>query len=87
MDLFWQKCAEVKLPVNFHIADHTPAWQPDDEHQDDVLEAVYNGNTKGCQNGRSRRFRAQRGFALRKLPSGFNIFDSTELYPVTPKIY
>jgi predicted TIM-barrel fold metal-dependent hydrolase len=34
LDLFWQKCAELKMPVNIHIADHPSAWQPDDEHQE-----------------------------------------------------
>ena len=34
LDLFWQKCAELKMPVNLHIADHPSAWQPDDEHQE-----------------------------------------------------
>jgi predicted TIM-barrel fold metal-dependent hydrolase len=34
LDLFWQKCAELKMPVNIHIADHPSAWQPDDQHQE-----------------------------------------------------
>jgi predicted TIM-barrel fold metal-dependent hydrolase len=34
LDLFWQKCAELKMPVNLHIADHPSAWQPDDETQE-----------------------------------------------------
>jgi predicted TIM-barrel fold metal-dependent hydrolase len=34
LDLFWKKCAELKIPVNLHIADHPSAWQPDDEHQE-----------------------------------------------------
>jgi predicted TIM-barrel fold metal-dependent hydrolase len=34
LDLFWQKCAELKIPVNLHIADHPSAWQPDDETQE-----------------------------------------------------
>ena len=25
---FWEKCAELKLPVNVHIADHPSCWQP-----------------------------------------------------------
>ena len=28
LDLFWEKCAELKLPVNLHIADHPSCWQP-----------------------------------------------------------
>ena len=36
LDLFWQKCAELKMPVNLHIADHPSAWQPDDEQQERV---------------------------------------------------
>jgi uncharacterized protein len=34
LDLFWQKCAELKMPVNIHIADHPSAWQPDDATQE-----------------------------------------------------
>ena len=28
LDAFWQKCAELKAPVNIHIADHPSCWQP-----------------------------------------------------------
>jgi len=28
LDLFWKKCAELKLPVNIHIADHPSCWKP-----------------------------------------------------------
>jgi predicted TIM-barrel fold metal-dependent hydrolase len=28
LDPFWNKCAELKLPVNIHIADHPSCWQP-----------------------------------------------------------
>jgi predicted TIM-barrel fold metal-dependent hydrolase len=28
LDAFWKKCAELKLPVNLHIADHPSCWQP-----------------------------------------------------------
>lgn len=28
LDAFWEKCAELNLPVNMHIADHPSCWQP-----------------------------------------------------------
>jgi predicted TIM-barrel fold metal-dependent hydrolase len=28
LDPFWRKCAELKLPINVHIADHPSCWQP-----------------------------------------------------------
>jgi uncharacterized protein len=28
LDAFWEKCAELGLPVNLHIADHPSCWQP-----------------------------------------------------------
>jgi predicted TIM-barrel fold metal-dependent hydrolase len=31
---FWQKCAELKIPVNIHMADHPSAWKPADNHQE-----------------------------------------------------
>lgn len=34
LDLFWEKCAELKLPVNLHIADHPSCWQPLGPHQE-----------------------------------------------------
>lgn len=34
LDLFWEKCAELNLPVNVHIADHPSAWQPPDVYQE-----------------------------------------------------
>jgi predicted TIM-barrel fold metal-dependent hydrolase len=27
LDAFWKKCAELKIPVNLHIADHPSCWQ------------------------------------------------------------
>lgn len=32
--LFWNKCAELNLPVNVHIADHPSSWQPPDVFQE-----------------------------------------------------
>ncbi len=34
LDLFWSKCAELKIPVNLHLADHPSAWQPPDIYQE-----------------------------------------------------
>ncbi len=34
LDLYWKKCAELKMAVNIHIADHPSAWQPPDERQE-----------------------------------------------------
>jgi predicted TIM-barrel fold metal-dependent hydrolase len=34
LDLFWKKCAELKLPINLHIADHPSAWRPPDNRQE-----------------------------------------------------
>jgi predicted TIM-barrel fold metal-dependent hydrolase len=34
LDRFWQKCAELKLPVNLHIADHPSCWKPLDALQE-----------------------------------------------------
>ena len=31
---FWRKCAELKIPVNVHMADHPSAWRPADNHQE-----------------------------------------------------
>ncbi len=28
LDPFWDKCAELKIPVNLHIADHPSCWRP-----------------------------------------------------------
>lgn len=28
LDAVWQKCAELKIPANVHIADHPSCWQP-----------------------------------------------------------
>ena len=43
LDPFWKKCAELKIPVNIHIADHPSAWRPPDAHQERVPRyQVYN---------------------------------------------
>jgi predicted TIM-barrel fold metal-dependent hydrolase len=34
LDPVWKKCAELKLPVNLHIADHPSCWQPLGPHQE-----------------------------------------------------
>ncbi len=34
LDAVWRKCAELKMPVNIHIADHPSAWRPPDAHQE-----------------------------------------------------
>ena len=34
LDLFWQKCAELKMPVNLHVADHPSCWTPLDIYQE-----------------------------------------------------
>lgn len=28
LDAFWDKCAELNMPVNLHLADHPSCWQP-----------------------------------------------------------
>ncbi len=34
LNAFWDKCAELKLPVVTHIADHPSCWQPLDVYQE-----------------------------------------------------
>lgn len=34
LDAFWQKCAELKIPINVHIADHPSCWKPLDVYQE-----------------------------------------------------
>jgi predicted TIM-barrel fold metal-dependent hydrolase len=34
LDPLWETCAELKLPVNAHIADHPSCWKPPDERQE-----------------------------------------------------
>jgi uncharacterized protein len=34
LDPFWTKCAELKMPVNLHVADHPSCWTPLDVFQE-----------------------------------------------------
>ncbi|HWQ53704.1 MAG TPA: amidohydrolase family protein [Bryobacteraceae bacterium] len=34
LDAFWQKCAELNLPANIHVADHPSCWKPLDVYQE-----------------------------------------------------
>jgi predicted TIM-barrel fold metal-dependent hydrolase len=34
LDAFWEKCAELKMPVNLHMADHPSCWTPLDVYQE-----------------------------------------------------
>jgi hypothetical protein len=34
LDAFWDKCAELKMPVNIHVADHPSSWKPLDVYQE-----------------------------------------------------
>jgi predicted TIM-barrel fold metal-dependent hydrolase len=34
LDPLWDKCADLKIPVNVHIADHPSCWQPLGPHQE-----------------------------------------------------
>lgn len=34
LDALWEKCADLKMPVNIHIADHPSCWQPLGPHQE-----------------------------------------------------
>jgi predicted TIM-barrel fold metal-dependent hydrolase len=34
LDAFWEKCAELNMPVSFHIADHPSNWNPLDVYQE-----------------------------------------------------
>ncbi len=34
LDAYWEKCAELNLPVNIHIADHPSAWKAQDANQE-----------------------------------------------------
>ncbi len=34
LDAFWDKCAELNIPANIHIADHPSSWKPLDVYQE-----------------------------------------------------
>jgi predicted TIM-barrel fold metal-dependent hydrolase len=34
LEAFWEKCAELKMPVNLHVADHPSCWTPLDVYQE-----------------------------------------------------
>ena len=34
LDAFWEKCGELKMPVNLHMADHPSCWTPLDVYQE-----------------------------------------------------
>lgn len=34
LDAFWEKCGELKMPVNLHVADHPSCWTPLDVYQE-----------------------------------------------------
>jgi len=34
LDAFWNKCSELKMPVNLHVADHPSCWTPLDVYQE-----------------------------------------------------
>jgi predicted TIM-barrel fold metal-dependent hydrolase len=34
LDSFWDKCAELNVPANIHIADHPSCWKPLDVYQE-----------------------------------------------------
>ncbi len=34
LDAFWEKCAELKMPISLHVADHPSCWTPLDVFQE-----------------------------------------------------
>ena len=34
LDAVWAKCAELKIPINVHVADHPSCWRPLGNHQE-----------------------------------------------------
>jgi predicted TIM-barrel fold metal-dependent hydrolase len=34
LDRFWEKCAQLNIPANIHIADHPSSWKPLDVYQE-----------------------------------------------------
>jgi predicted TIM-barrel fold metal-dependent hydrolase len=37
MDALWEKCAQLGMPINIHISDPISAYQPQDEHNDGLM--------------------------------------------------
>ena len=38
LDAFWRKCADLKIPINLHVADHPSCWTPLDIYQERLPE-------------------------------------------------
>jgi hypothetical protein len=34
LDAFWEKCADLKMPISLHVADHPSCWTPLDVYQE-----------------------------------------------------
>ena len=34
LDAYWERCADLDMPVNIHLADHPSAWKPQDANQE-----------------------------------------------------
>jgi predicted TIM-barrel fold metal-dependent hydrolase len=51
LDPFFKKCAELKMPVNVHIADHPSSWEPPDVFQERT--PVFQQFNKHADNGLS----------------------------------
>jgi predicted TIM-barrel fold metal-dependent hydrolase len=34
LDAYWERCADLDMPVNIHLADHPSAWKPQDAYQE-----------------------------------------------------
>jgi uncharacterized protein len=73
LDKFWDKCAELKVPVNIHIADHPSCWQPLGPHQERTPDfQVFNLSGKDVPS--YQELLAQRDNLLAKHPKTTFIF-------------